>query len=194
MSLSPDRALLGWAAAWLLLGAASVPLVVLRPAVPLAALALVAAVLADALLAAREPALALARDVPDRTAREREDAVTIRLANPGRRALELSLREAVPRDLVAPEPAWPRLRLAAGGQRRLRYAIRPQVRGRRSWGPLVALVRSPLGLLRRRVAAGVGDSVLVQPETAREPLILGAYRRRLNPVGPPAVASGRSSY
>lgn len=167
MRLSPDRALLGWTLAWLVLATASVPITGLRVFVPIFAVLLLAAVLADALLASQEKAIALERVVPEKGAREREEPILIRVRNPLLRAVTLELRDSVPRDLIAEEPGWSDLRIDAESQRELRYSIRPKVRGRRSWGRLAALVRSPLGLLRRSVESELGDSVLVQPETAR---------------------------
>jgi len=167
LKLSPDRTLLGWALLWLVLAVVSVPLVGLRFLLPIAAVLLVAAVLADVYLALREEAVVLERDVPEKGARLRDDEITLRVRNPLSRAVRMQLRESLPRDLLTPEPHWSALRVEAQAERRLRYTIRPRVRGRRSWGRAVALVRSPLGLLRRCVENSSEDSLLVQPETAR---------------------------
>jgi len=167
LKLSPDRKLFSWALAWLILAVASVPMPGLRFVVPIAGALLIAAVLADAYLALREEAVVLDREVPEKGARERDDEITLRVRNPLPRPVRLDLRDAVPRDLASPEPHWPELRVEAETLRKLRYTIRPKVRGRRIWGRAAALVRSPLGLLRRSVESSVESVMLVQPETAR---------------------------
>ncbi len=167
MTLSPDRALTRWVLAWFALSVASVPLVGLRPLVPAVGLLLIAAVLADAWLSGREPAVEIEREVPEKGSRDKEVEIALRVANPLSRAVEIELRETVPRDLISDEPSWDALRLEAGATRRLRYTIRPRVRGRRSWGAAVALVRTPLGLLRRRVLFDREQTMLVHPETER---------------------------
>lgn len=167
MKVSPDRALFGGTLLWLALGIASVPLVVLRPFLPLTGALWIAVVLADLLLAVREDSIVLERVVPQKGARDRSEEILLRVRNPLARAIEAHVRDAVPSDLMRVEPSWPRVRIEAGGERTLRYAIRPQVRGRRRWGRAAALVRSPLGLLRRVAVSEPGDAVLVQPETGR---------------------------
>lgn len=169
MTLSPDRALIGLAAAWLALAVASVPLVVLRAWVPIAALWVVAATLADAWLALREAELTMSREIPEKGVREHEDEIVLRLTNGAPRPLSVDVRESVPRDLVDPEPAWFGETVAAESELLLRYAICPRLRGERRFGVAVALVRSPLGLLRRRVRLDeeLPQVLRVQPETAR---------------------------
>jgi len=167
MRLSPDLALLRWAAVWLGAAVLSVPWMALRPAVPIAGLLLLAALIADALLARGEKEIGLERIAPEDGARDARLPIEIVVRNPLTRAVRLELRESLPRDLLESEPAWSKLRVEPGSVRRLRYAIRPRVRGQRVWGPLVAQVRSPLGLLRRRVMAGEGRAIRVRPETER---------------------------
>ncbi len=169
MTLSPDRALIALASVWLALGVASVPLVVLRAWVPIAGLLIVAAVLADAWLALREAKLAISREIPEKGVREKEGEVVLRLGNRAPRPVLVDVRESAPRDLVHPEPAWFGQAIGAEAELLLRYSICPRVRGERRFGEAVALVQSPMGLLRRRVM--LGDSLpqvlRVQPETAR---------------------------
>ncbi len=167
MTLSPDRGLLRWVALWLALAVASVPLMALRPLVPAAALLLVAAVLADAWLCLRESPPSLERSAPERGARGREVEIELILRSRSTRPVEIELREEAPRDLVSVEPSWDGLRLEPGSERRLRYAARPRVRGLRRWGRAVALVRSPLGLLRRRIESAPDQEIRVHPETER---------------------------
>jgi uncharacterized protein (DUF58 family) len=59
------------------------------------------------------------------------------------------------------------VRVEAGEERSLTYAITPRVRGQRVFGQAVAQVRSPLGLLRRGVLSGEGDAIRVQPDANR---------------------------
>jgi len=165
--LSPDLALLRWASVGLGAAVLSVPWGALRPGVPIAGLLLLAAVMADALLARGEPEIELERIAPDEGARDATLPIEIVVRNPLDRAVRLELRESLPRDLIGSEPVWPEVRVAAAAVHRLRYAIRPRVRGQRAWGPLVAQVRSPLGLLRRRVMADAGRAIRVRPETER---------------------------
>jgi uncharacterized protein (DUF58 family) len=167
VKLSPDRALLTWAFVWLVLSLLSVPILALRVSVPIAGVLLLAAVLADFFLALREPALQLTRIVPDKGARDRPEEITLRVVNPLPRAIVIDVQESIPRDLVLSEPDWSGLRFEAKASRDLTYTIKPMVRGRREWGRAVALVGSPLGLLRRRIEGRAGDSILVQPETRR---------------------------
>ena len=167
MKLSPDRRLLEWALAWLVLAVASVPVSGLRFMVPITGALLIAAVLADVYLALRQEAIVLEREVPEKGAREREETITLCVRNSLPRPVRMQLRDSVPRDLVASEPYWPEIQVEAEAERKLSYTIRPKVRGRRTWGRAAALVRSPLGLLRQRVESSTQDSLLVQPETAR---------------------------
>lgn len=169
MRLSPDRALIALASVWLALAVASVPLVVLRIGVPIAALLIVATVLADAWLVLREAELSMSRVIPEKGVREQEAEVVLRLGNKAARPVLIDVRESVPRDLVHPEPAWFGQEIGADAEILLRYSICPRVRGQRRFGDAVALVRSPLGLLRRRVILDQSRSQIlcVQPETAR---------------------------
>lgn len=167
VTLSPDRDLLRWAFAWFVLAVASVPIVGIRPAVPIAGLLLGAALVADAWLCTREPRVLLDRRVPEKGSRDRDAEVVLTLDNPLDRSIDVDLFESVPRDLVEVEPAWRSLSVAGKGSQRLRYRVRPRVRGRRGFGDAVALVKSPLGLLRRRVVFEADQSMLVQPETER---------------------------
>lgn len=167
MTISPDRTLLTLTFAWLVLGILSVPIVGLRVLVPISGVSLVAAVLADSFLLLREEKIRLTRAFPEKGARERAEQITLRVVNPLSRALVMDIHESIPRDLILSEPAWSNLRVEAHATRNLAYTIKPMVRGRREWGRVVALLRSPLGLLRRRMEGPAGDAILVQPETRR---------------------------
>ena len=167
MKISPDRTLLAWVFGWLVLGLLSVPVLGLRAIVPIAGVLLLAALLADLFLALREGEVGLTRIRPEQGARERADAITLRVENPLARAIELDLHESVPRDLVLVEPSWSGLKVEAHDTRDLIYTIAPRVRGRREWGRAAGLVRSPLGLLRRRALGPSHDAILIRPETRR---------------------------
>lgn len=167
MKLSPDRALLTWAFIWLVLGVLSVPILALRVFVPITGAILLAAVLADFFLALREEGIEFTRIFPEKGARERVEEITLRIVNPLPRPVVMDLHESIPRDLILSEPGWTNLEVGARASRDLVYTIKPMVRGRREWGRMTALVRSPLGLLRRGAAGPSGDSILVQPETRR---------------------------
>lgn len=167
LTLSPDRDLLRWVFAWFVLAVASVPLIGIRPLVPIAGLGLLAVVIADAWLCSREAKIGIDRSVPEKGSRDREAEIVLSLSNPLPRAVQIELRESVPRDLIAKEPAWDSLRIDAGTTKTLRYLIRPRVRGRRGFGAVIAMVKSPLGLLRRRVLFDEAQSMLVHPETER---------------------------
>jgi uncharacterized protein (DUF58 family) len=165
MMISPDRRLLGWSFAWLVISVLSVPVVGLRSLVPLSGGLLIAALLADFYLCSRELEIVFKRIVPAKGARERLDEIILCVSNPTSRTLLMEVHESVPRDLLPHDPNWSELEIAAGSTRSLRYSIRPMVRGRREWGRAAALIRSPLGLLQRGVEGPAGDSILVQPET-----------------------------
>lgn len=163
--LSPDLALLRWTSIWLAGAVLSVPAAGLRPLVIASGALLIALVLADLFLAAREEPIGLERIAPEAGAREKAVEIAIAVHNPLSRAIEVEIRESVPRDLVEPEPGWRSVGVESGQRRTLRYRVRPRVRGRRIWGPVVAQVRSPLGLLRRRQKTGAGMSIRIAPET-----------------------------
>ena len=151
MTLSPDRDLMRWVFAWFVLAVASVPLVTIRPLVPVTGWVLVAFVFADAWLCSREAKVGIERRIPEKGSRDRDAEIVLTVSNPLQRAVVMELRESVPRDLISKEPAWDGLRVEAETTTTLRYVIRPRIRGRRGFGTAIAMVKSPLGLLRRRV-------------------------------------------
>jgi uncharacterized protein (DUF58 family) len=167
LTLSPDRDLMRWVFAWFVLAVASVPLVTIRPLVPVAGMVLIAFAVADAWLRSREAKIGIERSVPEKGSRDRDAEIVLTVSNPLPRAAEMELRESVPRDLIAEEPAWDSLRVDGDSTKTLRYVIRPRVRGRRGFGRAIAMVKSPLGLFRRRVLFDEVQSMLVHPETER---------------------------
>jgi uncharacterized protein (DUF58 family) len=167
VTFSPDRDLFHWAFAWFVFAVASVALPSLRTFVPVAGMLLVAFVLADAWLCRREAPLEMERRVPTTGSRGREVEIALSLENPLRRPLDVAVRDSVPRDLIAEEPRWNSIRIESGARREICYVIRPRVRGRRHFGTAIALLKSPIGLLRRRVLVEGDQSILVHPETER---------------------------
>ncbi len=167
ISLSPDARLLAAVGLWVLAAAASVVLPALALAVVVAACALAGAVVLDFVLLLRTPRLALARRAPERLQVGSASQLAVEVSNPGMRRVVADLYDEVPRDLAFTDPTFPGVALEPGETKRLVYRVAPQVRGDRGFGPLASLARSPLGLLRRRVVAGAGESVRVLPDTSR---------------------------
>ena len=165
--LSPDRNLLRCSFAGLILAIASVPIPALRAWVPLVGFGLLVAVVADGWLSLRESKIEILRDVPKKGSRGREVEIVLTISNPLSRAVEIEVIESIPRDLVDVEPHWASLRLASLSTQKLRYRVLPRVRGRRTFGSVIVMLKSPLGLLRRRVVLDEGQSILVHPETER---------------------------
>jgi uncharacterized protein (DUF58 family) len=166
-SLSPDSLLLTAVGGWVLAAAASVVFPALSWAVFVAGSVLAIAVSADALLLLAAPKITLVRRAPDRLEVGSEAVVEIEVANPSSRPAVVDVVDEVPRDLTPSDPHFDGVALEPGGRQVLRYRISPRVRGDRSLGPVAALRRAPLGLLRRRVLAGEGESVRVYPDTRR---------------------------
>ena len=167
MIISPTHRLLAGIALWTLASALAVALPVLWPAVVLAGVGLVGVVLGDAWPLVRSPPALLARRAPERLAVGRKAEVELSLHNPSSAPLFADVFDELPRDLVQTDPAFPRVRVPAGSRHMLRYEVVPQVRGDRVLGPALALVHSPLGLLRRRIVAGAGQKLAVYPDTSR---------------------------
>jgi len=90
----------------------------------------------------------------------------VRLHNPAARPRRLALWEAPPADLGAGAPAFRDVRVAARAGQVLAWTLTPRRRGERPLGTFVALVRSPLGLLRRRQVGGEGDALSVYPDVS----------------------------
>ena len=166
-SVAPDRRLLAAVAIWVALGVAAVAVPLLWPVAAGAALLLVAVLARDALLLRRTPRIEIERWLPVRAALGRASDLEVRLHNSGRLPVLAEVFEEIPADLCAAEPHWPRVVLPAGETLTLRYSVTPQIRGDRPLGAVLALERSPLGLLRRS-AVGPSDQVLrVYPDATR---------------------------
>ena len=164
MKISPDIRLIGAVAAWTAAAAVAAMFPLLVPAL-IGAGAVVAALVAwDAVLLRRAGGVEIQRQVPPRAFVGREAEIILQLRNSGDRVLELSVVDEVASDLAAREPSFQRVGVPPRGETTLRYLVKPTLRGDRPFGPVVALVRSPLGFLRCRSARGGGESVRVYPD------------------------------
>lgn len=164
--VGPDRRLLGGAAAWCAAALLAVVLPVLWPWVLAAGAALLALVAVDALLLRRLPAPRLSRQLPARAFVDRAADVEVRVDVPRGTPLLCAVTDDPPPDLGAP-PLFAAVAVDRDGAASRRYAITPRQRGDREFGALVALVRSPLGLLRRRHRGSAGEVLRVYPDTTR---------------------------
>ncbi len=167
MSLWPARRLLLALAVWTGAATSAVLVPALWPALAAALAALLALVAWDAGLLRRAPALQAARILPPRAFVGQEAWIELELRHAGPAAVRASVLDELPRDVSAEEPRFDDVSVSPGEGTRLRYAVRPQVRGDRGLGPVLAYARSPLGFLRRRTATAPGQALRVQPDTAR---------------------------
>ena len=163
--VGPDRRLLAAAGGCCAVALLALPLPVLWPFAAAATLALAALVLGDALLLRRLPAPRLTRILPARAFVRRAATVALRVEVPAGAACTCALADDPPAD-VAAAPLFAAVDVAGGPAERT-YAILPQQRGDRPFGEVVALVRSPLGFLRRRHRGAGGDALRVYPDTTR---------------------------
>lgn len=167
MKVYPDARLLRAVAVWTALAVA----VVAAPwlALPALAAAVILAALVgwDLLLLRRQAPLACERRLPQRLFAGREAEIALVLRNPEATGAEASLSEDVPPALAPRSPSWPRLAIEAGSETSARYAVCPRRRGDARFGAAIALQRSPLGLLRRRVVFGEDDVAEVYPDVSR---------------------------
>jgi uncharacterized protein (DUF58 family) len=76
------------------------------------------------------------------------------------------LYEALPEDLAPSAQLFAAVRVPGGGRAEVPVELHPTRRGDRELGRLVALVRSPLGLFRRRVVAEERALLRVYPDTS----------------------------
>jgi uncharacterized protein (DUF58 family) len=167
LSISPHERLLFMVGAWVIAAGLGVMFPVLWPAVWLAALLLVAAALADGGWLLSLPGIQLARNTPERLEVGREATFEIALHNPAQVGVTLEVFDELPVDLIEADPHFGDVQLAPDESRTLSYRVTPRVRGDRSLGPLVALVRAPFGLLRRRLLACRDETLRVHPSTGR---------------------------
>ena len=166
MRTTPDRRLLGLMALWVLAALAAVVWPWLGPALAGACL-LGAAVVGIDLWAWRgEAELHLSRRIPERAHVGRACEIHVVLENRADREVEVDVYEALPEDLAPVGQVFPAVRVAAGGRVEVPVELHPTRRGDRALGVPVALVRSPLGLFRRRVVAEEVGLLRVYPDTS----------------------------
>jgi len=160
--VSPERRLLAVAGAWLALalGAAREP-----RALPVwfgagAAAALVA--LADGLALQRRGPFEVVRTVPSSLAVGVAQRAELAVTNRDRRAVALTVFDHHPANLAV--RGLPRqLEVAPGERAAFDYELRPLARGRARFEQAELVVRSRLGLWRRRLFAGASQEVRVYP-------------------------------
>jgi len=163
----PDRRLVRAAAAWT---AAAVAAVVWPPlAGPLAGVFVLLAVLVllDALALGRAGPVTARRLLPERAFVGRDTDIGLAIRNDGSAPLEVDVVAELPFDLIRDEAAFAALALSPGETVEVRHPIRPAVRGDRPLGPVIVLVRSPFGLLRRRLVVPAGPPLRVYPDATR---------------------------
>jgi uncharacterized protein (DUF58 family) len=174
--VSPSRRLVGLAAALLALGLGAAFWPPLLPVwgVALAGLALVAALDASFSVGPFEAE----RKIPHTLAIGTRHSVALELVNRGTRAVRLLVYDFVPAGMNA--RGLPReLALGPGARAAFEYEIAPSQRGELEIGALELVVRSPLGLWRRRVRAGAEQRVRVYPNfraVSRYALLAAANR------------------
>ncbi len=174
--MSPSRRLVGLAFAVLALGLVAAFWPQLLPAwgAALAGLALAAAI--DASLAVGP--FDATRVIPQTLAIGTRHSVTLELANRGARSARVLVFDHVPAGMNA--RGLPRtIELEAGARAAFEYEIEPSQRGELAIGALELVVRSALGLWRRRVRAGVEQRVRVYPNfraVSRYALLAAANR------------------
>lgn len=164
--IGPDRRLVVAVAAWCGAALLAVLLPLLWPFVAAAALALVALALVDLQLLRRLPPPRLLRHLPARAFAGRTATVDLQVAAPRGAVFRCALADDPPADVAEP-PLFPAVDVTGSGGAARAYTIQPRRRGDRPFGDLVALVRSPLGLLRRRHRGGGDDLLRVYPDTSR---------------------------
>lgn len=167
MTILPDLRLLVCVAAWV---GAAVVIVLWPPLWPFLAAAaslLASLTIWDGWRCRRAPAIVVRRALPARAYVGRESEIVLRVENAAERAVLIDVLEDVPTDVAAVDPAFGAVLVPGRGATTLRYSVRPLVRGDRPFGPVIAQVRSPLGLLRRQVVGAAGDVLNVYPDASR---------------------------
>jgi len=164
--IGPSSDLLRFTLAAVLVSPAAVVLPPLLPVVVSLFVALGAAMTWEYFQLRRMPPLRLSRRFPGRVFVGRSAQVEVVVTNPGSTPAVVEIVDEVAAQLRAGDPAFAEVEIPAGATRSLPYEIVPAARGNHVLGPLVALRRSPRGLLERRETGG-GDVIRAFPDTAR---------------------------
>lgn len=168
------------------LGAGAVAAVVPLPgwSVLVAANLLVAALVAGDVLSAPRPAdLGLAREHPAVLALGVPAAVTLRLHNPSRRSLAVSVRDATPRSMGR-SPDRHHAVVAPGRWVALAAEVTPSRRGNAELGPVAVRTSGPLGLAGRQATLPLRSGVKVYPALpSRKRMLLRLERARVLQMG-----------
>jgi uncharacterized protein (DUF58 family) len=114
------------------------------------------------LLYAPGDALSLRRDAPDRFSNGDDNPIDLVVENRYRFAARVALIDEGPVQMQVRDARFRRV-VPSGEELTVRYTIRPTQRGRYRYGDLIALARSPLGLVERRYAEDAAHEVAVYP-------------------------------
>ncbi len=115
-----------------------------------------------ALLFATGKGIRASRDLPERFSNGDQNPVPIVLQNRYRFPIDYELIEELPEQFQARDFKYSG-KLKSGDSRKITYELRPTERGIYTFGRLIALVSSPLGLVQRRFTFQGGESVAVYP-------------------------------
>jgi uncharacterized protein (DUF58 family) len=116
----------------------------------------------DFVLAPGPSSLGLERSSPDVLVQGREDQVEVRLRNPQRRPLRVSLRDSAPSSLHR-SPLLHAAVLGPGERAVLRATVRPARRGWASLGPVTVRTAGPFQLGGRQQRLDMVDEIKVYP-------------------------------
>lgn len=167
MSLWPGNRLLA-VVLWWTAGAA---LVVVAPVLTIAAagtLALLLVIAAwDAWSLVRLRAVTVARCLPERVFAGRSATIVLEVSNPNPAPVSVSLIDEPAPDVRPNDVRFDSVVIAAQSNVRFEYAVTPQRRGDRPFGPVLVLTASPLQLWRRRASVEAAQVLRVYPDTSQ---------------------------
>jgi uncharacterized protein (DUF58 family) len=163
----PTRAALSLVMAWCALALAAVFAPALELVLWLAAAGGLTAALVDAIVTMRIAVPQISRRLPTFALQDAPCSLELEISNRAPGALVIEVEDELPRDLTRADPHFGPLALAAGERLQLEVEVVPKRRGDRLLGAPLLLVRSPLGLWRRRVMGPAGASLSVRPDTSK---------------------------
>ncbi len=102
------------------------------------------------------------REVPERLSNGDVNPIALELTNAYPFNVRVQVIDEAPVQLQLRKLGWA-VRISAGATQRIRYTVRPTTRGVYAFGHMQALVRSPLGLVERRLRLGEPTDVPVYP-------------------------------